>query len=144
VQEALKREFAYIFSGESYPGIPRIDLFDIENDPFSVGDMIIQPVNVLHYRLPVKGFRIGSFAYITDANYISDVEMQKLRDLDVLVLNALRREMHISHFTLDQAIHLAAELGAKKTYITHISHQLGLYSEVSKTLPRNVELAVDG
>jgi phosphoribosyl 1,2-cyclic phosphate phosphodiesterase len=144
VQEALKREFAYIFSDDRYPGIPRVDLHDLDNDTFSIGDLVLEPVNVLHYKLPVKGFRIRNFAYITDANFIADTEKQKLRNLDVLVLNSLRRESHISHFTFDEAIALAGELGAKKTYLTHISHQLGLHEEVSRQLPSSIELAIDG
>lgn len=144
VQEALKREFAYIFSNDRYPGIPRIDLFEFDDDPFTVGDLLIRPINVLHYKLPVKGFRIGSFAYVTDANFIAGEEKEKLRDLDVLVLNSLRREPHISHFTVEEAIALSRELKAGKTYLTHISHQLGTTAEISTQLPSNVELALDG
>ncbi len=144
VQEALKREFMYIFSEDRYPGIPRVDLYDLENDPFTIGDMVIEPVNVLHYKLPVKGFRINTFAYITDANFISEPEKKKLRNLDVLVLNSLRREHHVSHFTFEEAIAMVQELAPKKAYFTHISHQLGKHSEVSASLPPNIELAVDG
>jgi phosphoribosyl 1,2-cyclic phosphate phosphodiesterase len=144
VQDALKREFAYIFSEEKYPGIPRVDLYDLENDPISIGDITIIPINVMHYKLPVKGFRINNFAYITDANFIPEKEKEKLRGLDVLVLNSLRRETHISHFTFEEAIAMVKELGARKAYFTHISHQLGLHAEVSKALPPNIELAVDG
>ena len=144
VQEALKREFAYIFSDNHYPGIPRVDLHDLDDDTLNIGDLVIDPINVLHYKLPVKGFRIGTFAYITDANFIAESEKKKLRNLDVLVLNALRRESHISHFTFEEAIAMAQELGAKKTYLTHISHQLGLHAEVSKQLPPDIELAIDG
>lgn len=144
VQKALHREFAYIFSEEKYPGIPEIELHKIENDPFYVGDLFLEPINVLHYKLPVKGFRIQKFAYITDANFISQEEKDKLVNMDVLVLNTLRREPHISHFTLSQAIELVKELNPRKAYFTHIAHQLGLHDEVSKELPSNVELAFDG
>ncbi len=144
VQEALKREFAYIFAEEKYPGIPRVDLFELDNDPVTVGEILLRPVNVMHYKLPVKGFRIKNFAYITDANYISTEEKQKLSGLDVLVLNALRRESHISHFTLEEAIQLVHELNPRKAYFTHISHQLGKHADLSNTLPANIELAVDG
>jgi phosphoribosyl 1,2-cyclic phosphate phosphodiesterase len=144
VQEALKREFAYIFADEKYPGIPEIDVFDYDNEVFIVGDIILEPINVMHYKLPVKGFRVKNFAYITDANFIAETEKEKLKGLDVLVLNALRREPHISHFTLEEAIELAKELNPKKVYFTHISHQLGLHEEVNKELPANMELAVDG
>lgn len=144
VKSALRREFAYMFEEIQYPGIPQVDLYDYDNDPFTVGDITLEPVTVLHYKLPVKGFRINNFAYITDANFINETEKKKLMNLDVLVLNALRREPHVSHFTFDEAISLSRELKARKTYFTHISHQLGLHDEVSRELPYNIELAVDG
>lgn len=144
VEEALHREFAYIFSDEKYPGIPEIDIINFNNEPFKIGEITFEPINVLHYKLPVKGFKINKFAYITDANYISETEKQKLKNLDVLVLNALRNEPHVSHFTFTEALELIKELNPKKAYLTHISHQLGLHDEVSLKLPGNVELAVDG
>jgi phosphoribosyl 1,2-cyclic phosphate phosphodiesterase len=144
VQTALKREFAYIFAEEKYPGIPEIVLNKIENDPFYINDLFIEPINVLHYKLPVKCFKIQKFAYITDANFISQEEKEKIKNMDVLVVNSLRREPHISHFTLSEAIELVKELQPKKAYFTHIAHQLGLHSEVSKELPSNIELAFDG
>jgi phosphoribosyl 1,2-cyclic phosphate phosphodiesterase len=144
VQTALKREFAYIFSDEKYPGIPEIVLHELDNDIQNIGDLIVEPINVLHYKLPVKAFKIGSFAYVTDANFIPAEEKEKLRNLDVLVLNALRKETHISHFTFKEAIELVKELNPKKAYFTHISHQLGLHREVNKELPANIELAFDG
>ncbi len=143
VQQALKREFAYIFSEEKYPGIPEIVVHDFENDPFIIGDLSFTPINVMHYRLPVKGFRIRNFAYITDANFIPEQEKNKLRDLDVLVLNALRRETHVSHFTLDEAIALVNELKPRKAYLTHLSHQMGKHSDIARELPGNIELAID-
>lgn len=144
VQAALKREFAYIFSEEKYPGIPEVDLYTFDNEVFTVGDIVLEPVNVLHYKLPVKGFRVGDFAYVTDANFISETEKEKLRGLNVLVLNALRNEPHISHFTLQEALVLIKELNPRKAYLTHISHQLGTHEAVGNTLPDNVELAFDG
>lgn len=144
VETALQREFAYIFSEEKYPGIPEIDLINFDNEPFYVGDILLSPVNVMHYKLPVKGFRINDFAYVTDANFIPEDEKLKLKNLNVLVLNALRREPHVSHFTFEEAIDLVNELKPKKAYFTHISHQLGLHETVSKELPNNIELAVDG
>jgi phosphoribosyl 1,2-cyclic phosphate phosphodiesterase len=144
VETALHREFAYIFSEEKYPGIPEIDLINFDNEPFYVGDILLTPVNVMHYKLPVKGFRINDFAYVTDANFIPEEEKLKLKNLNVLVLNALRREPHVSHFTFEEAIDLVNELKPKKAYFTHISHQLGLHETVSKELPINIELAVDG
>ncbi len=144
VKEALKREFAYIFADLDYPGIPKIKLHTINDDSFMVGDMQIQPINVLHYKLPVKAFRVGNFTYITDANFISPEEKEKIKGSEIIVINALRRNEHISHFTFQEAIDLANELGAKKTYFTHISHQLGLHQEVNLELPSHIELAFDG
>lgn len=144
VQQAIKREFAYIFSEFKYPGIPEIDLITIGNAPFQVGDIILEPVEVFHMKLPVLGYRIGDFCYITDANFIAEEELAKLKGLKILVLNALRREDHPSHFNFQQAIEMANKIGARKTYFTHISHQLGLHSEVQEELPDHIELAHDG
>lgn len=144
VQQALKREFHYIFANEKYPGIPEVDLYDVENETFSIGDLVIEPINVMHYKLPVKAYRVRDFAYVTDANFISEAEKQKLRNLNVLVLNSLRKEAHISHFKFDEAVALVKELKPRKAYFTHISHQLGLHTEVNAELPSNIELAFDG
>lgn len=145
VQTALKREYQYIFTDFKYPGIPEINLHTIENDkPFLIEGVKVIPIQVLHYKLPVLGFRIGDFTYITDANFISDIEKEKIRGSKVLVLNALRREKHISHYTLDEAIALVNELEVPEAYFTHISHQLGLHSEVDQSLPSGMHLAYDG
>ncbi len=144
VQSAIKREFAYIFDNSPYPGIPKIDLHTISNIPFQVAGIPVLPIEVLHFKLPVLGFRFGNFSYITDANYISEAEKEKIVGSDVLVLNALRREAHISHFTLDEAIKMVEELKPKMAYFTHISHQLGLHEIVEKELPANVKIAYDG
>ena len=144
VQEAIKREFAYIFSDFKYPGIPEINLHLLENKLTTIDGVDFMPIEVMHYKLPVFGFRINDFTYITDANYISDKEKEKIKGSKVLVLNALRRESHISHFTFEQAIELVRELKPEKAYFTHISHQLGLHSDVSQELPSNIELAFDG
>lgn len=144
VQEAMKREFAYIFSDFKYPGIPEINLFLLENKPTTIHDILVTPIEVMHYKMPVFGFRVNNFTYITDANSISDEEKEKIKGSDVLILNALRRENHISHFTLKQAVELVEELKPKKAYFTHISHQLGLHDEVQLELPENIELAYDG
>lgn len=144
VQTALKREFSYVFSEEKYPGIPEINLITIENEPFTIHETKWLPIEVMHYRLPVKAYRIGDFAYVTDCNFISTEEKEKLKGLKVLVLSALRREKHVSHFTLNEAIEVIKELKPEKAYLTHISHQLGLHEEVSKELPPNIELAYDG
>ncbi len=142
-QAQLKREFEYVFNGFHYPGIPQINLHTISLDPFEVAGVPVIPIRVMHYKLPVLGFRIGNFAYITDANHIEPEEMQKIKGVDVLVLNALRHEKHISHFTLEEAIAVAQESNARQTYFTHISHQLGLHAEVDEQLPAGINLAHD-
>lgn len=144
VLEQIKTEFAYIFSADKYPGTPRVNLVEIENTPFHVNDLEFEPVEVMHYKLPVYGFRIGKFAYITDAKTISKEEKKKLFGLDVLVLNALQKEAHISHLTLAEALELIKEQQPKKAYLTHISHNLGLAQEVEPALPEGVSLAFDG
>jgi len=145
VIKALEREFHYIFQDEKYPGIPEIEIREINLKEFTIGDIQILPVEVMHYKLPVLGFVFNKkMAYITDANYISESEKDKLKNLDILILNALRREKHISHFTLNEAIELIQELKPQKAYLTHISHQLGKHEIVSKELPENIFLAYDG
>lgn len=143
VQNALKNEFSYIFSGMKYPGLPRVILHHIKEEGMNVQGVDITPIRALHYKLPVYGFRIGDFTYITDAKTISEEEKEKIKGSKVLVLNALRRDEHISHFTLEEAITLAQEIGAEKTYLTHISHQLGLHTDVEAELPEGVYLAYD-
>jgi phosphoribosyl 1,2-cyclic phosphate phosphodiesterase len=144
VQEGIRKEFHYIFSDFKYPGIPQINLHLLENKLTNIEGVDVLPIEVMHYKLPVFGFRIGDFTYITDANYISDEEKEKIKGSKILVLNALRREDHISHFTLQQAIDLVAELKPEKAYFTHISHQLGLHDTVNLELPATIELAYDG
>lgn len=144
VQDAIRREFAYIFSDFKYPGIPEINLHLLENKLTTIHGVDFLPIEVMHHQLPVLGFRIKDFTYITDANFISDKEKEKVKGSKVLVLNALRREDHISHFTIEQAIKLTHELKPEKAYFIHISHQLGLHAEVEKELPSNIHLAYDG
>lgn len=144
VQEAIRREFAYIFSDFKYPGIPEINLFLLENKSTVIHDITVLPIEVMHYKLPVFGFRVNDFTYITDVNAISDTEKEKIKGSKVLVLSALRREPHISHFNLEQAVEMVKELKPEKAYFTHISHQLGLHEDVQKELPVNIELAYDG
>ena len=144
VQHALKREFFYIFSGDDYPGIPKIDLHTITDQAFQINDIPFQPLPVLHMNLPVMGFRIGGFSYITDANQIPEATMKLIEGSDVLVLNALRKEKHISHFSLDEAVKIIEKVKAKKAYLTHISHQLGLHKDVDDQLPNHIRLAYDG
>ncbi len=143
VQHALKNEFSYIFSGINYPGIPRVILHPIENQLLNIQGVEVLPIRVMHFKLPVYGFRIGDFTYITDAKTISEEEKEKIKGTKILVLNALRREEHISHFTLSEAIDLAQEIGAEQTYFTHISHQLGTHEEVEAELPKGIHLAYD-
>lgn len=140
----LKREFEYVFAEKKYPGIPELVMNQIATAPFLIGNIVVQPIPVMHYKLPVLGFRIGNFAYITDANYISDSSMKLLEGVETLVLNALRIEPHISHFNLEEAIEVVKLLQPKKAYFTHISHLLGKHSKISKILPQNIELAYDG
>jgi phosphoribosyl 1,2-cyclic phosphate phosphodiesterase len=144
VQTALKREFYYIFSDFKYPGIPQVNLHSIDKEPFNIGDVKLTPIEVMHYKLPVLGFRIKDFTYITDAKTISDVEKEKIKGSKILVINALQRQSHISHFTLEEAIAFAQEIGAERTYFTHISHRLGKHADVSAELPANIHLAYDG
>ena len=144
VNDSIRRQFPYIFSEFKYPGIPEIDIHIIENKAFSIEDISILPVEVQQLKLPVFGYRIGGFTYITDANYISETEKEKIKGCDVIVLNALRREPHPSHFTLQEAIDLMIELKPKRAYFTHISHQLGLHNDVERELPSFIKLAYDG
>lgn len=144
VERAIRREFAYIFEEEKYPGIPQVELIRIKNEPFELFGTSVIPVEVSHYKLPVFGFRFGNFCYITDAKTISAHERNKIRGLKVLVINALRREPHASHLTLDEALDIIDDVRPEIAYITHISHQLGLHTEVESELPANVKLAYDG
>lgn len=144
VQASLKREFAYIFDEIKYPGVPQLNLHTIGHDPFDIGDIHFIPIEVMHYKLPVLGFRINDFTYITDAKTVSEAEKEKIKGSKILVINALQTENHISHFTLEEAISFAEEINAEKTYFTHISHRLGLHQVVSELLPPNIDLALDG
>ncbi len=145
VQEALKREFAYAFANIKYPGVPEIALEEINaKTPFTINGVTLIPILVYHYKLPVLGFRIGDFTYITDANFIPEEEKEKIKGSKIIVINALRRQTHISHFTLEEAIALMDELKPEKAYFTHISHQLGKHEDVSKELPAYIKLAYDG
>ncbi|WP_343668892.1 MBL fold metallo-hydrolase [Chitinophaga sp.] len=143
-QEGIMREFAYAFAEHKYPGIPELNLRTIGSEPFDVNGMLFTPINVMHHKMPVLGFRFGDFTYITDANFIAPEEKEKIIGSRVLVVNALRREKHISHFTLEEAIALAQELKIPQAYFTHISHQMGLHAEVSQELPAGMALAYDG
>lgn len=140
----LKNDFAYIFAKQDYPGLPQVELREIDTAPFSINDVSVTPLPVLHDKLPVLGFRIGDFSYITDANFIPDDTFERLAGTKILVLNALQQESHVSHFTLQQAIEVAQRVNADKTYFLHLSHKMGLHAEVSKTLPETIQFAYDG
>ena len=142
-EKALKREFSYAFSDKKYPGIPEINLNTITLEPFMIGDIPIIPIQVWHLKMPVLGFRFGKFTYITDANKIEEQEKDKIRGSEVMVLNALRKQTHISHYTLAEAIELVQELKIPTAYFTHISHQLGRHAEIENELPENIHLAYD-
>ncbi len=144
VQKALVREFPYVFDGTGYPGIPQVVVHPINLLPFSIGNNIFTPIEVLHYKLPILGFRVNDFTYITDAKTVPESEKEKIKGTKTLVINALQKQSHISHFTLEEAINFANEVGADMTYLTHISHRLGTHFDVSKELPGNIELAYDG
>ncbi|MGB3618732.1 MAG: MBL fold metallo-hydrolase [Catalinimonas sp.] len=144
VLDQLRREYAYVFADERYPGAPRLEPREISNALFEAEGVPVLPVDVVHYRLPVFGFRIGNFSYVTDAGAIAETEKEKLLGSEVLVLNALRHEPHPSHFTLSQALTLVEELRPERAYFTHISHLLGEHRQVEKTLPEGVQLAYDG
>lgn len=143
-EEAIKREFAYAFSDKKYPGIPSLNLNTIDENPFQIGDIPVMPIVVWHLKMPVLGFRFGRFTYITDANRIEEEEKEKIRGSEVMVLNALRTEKHISHFTLDEAVAQVQELAVPSAYFIHMSHQLGRHQQVNAALPNGIELAWDG
>jgi len=143
-EEALRRDFYYAFTDTKYPGIPELNLNTINLEPFTIGDIPVIPILVWHLKMPVMGFRFGKFTYITDANRIEESEKEKIRGSEVMVLNALRKQKHISHFTLDEAIGMVQELQVPAAYFTHISHQLGRHAEIEAELPAHIHLAWDG
>jgi phosphoribosyl 1,2-cyclic phosphate phosphodiesterase len=143
-EEAIKREFGYAFSDKKYPGVPELNLNTITDEPFFIGDIPITPILVWHLKMPVLGFRFGKFTYITDANRIEETEKEKIKGSEVVVLNALRKQHHISHFTLAEAIDLVQEMKIPKAWFTHISHQLGKHEEIESELPEGIHLAYDG
>ena len=143
-EEAIRREFYYAFSSTKYPGLPELNFHNITLDPFIVGDIEVTPIQVWHLKMPVLGFRFGKFTYITDANRIEENEKEKIKGSEVLVLNALRKQKHISHFSLEEAVDLAQELKIPTSYFTHISHQLGRHADIENELPDGIHLAYDG
>ncbi len=143
-EEAIRRDFYYAFSDNHYPGTPELHMHSIGDENFFVGDIEVQPIKVMHHKMPVLGFRMGNFTYITDANYIEITELNKIKGSSVLVLNALRKEKHLSHFTLQEALDIATISAVPEVYFTHISHQLGLHDTINAELPAHVKLAYDG
>ena len=143
VIDQLKREFHYAFAEIKYPGVPEVIPFEISNHVFEVEGLQITPIEGLHHKLPVFGFRIKDFSYITDMNFISDVEIEKLKGSKVLVVNALQKTEHLSHFTLQEALELIEKVNPETAYLTHLSHKMGKHALVSKELPSNVKIAVD-
>lgn len=143
-EEALRRDFYYAFSDTKYPGVPEINLNTITDQPFFVNELLIQPVLVWHMKMPVLGFRFGPFTYITDANFIEPAEKEKIKGSEVMVVNALRKEKHISHYNLEEAVALVQELQVPEAYFTHISHQLGLHNSIENELPAGIHLSYDG
>jgi phosphoribosyl 1,2-cyclic phosphate phosphodiesterase len=142
--DGLMREFAYAFADKKYPGVPNLELNTIGMEQFTIGDIPVLPILVWHMKMPVYGYRFGDFTYITDANRIDEEEKQKIRGSKVMVVNALRKEKHISHYNLQEAIDLVQELEVPEAYFTHISHQLGLHNEIENSLPPGIHLAYDG
>jgi phosphoribosyl 1,2-cyclic phosphate phosphodiesterase len=144
VLSTIKREFSYAFTEKKYPGVPEIELNTIDDRPFFIENLKIIPIRGVHFKLPVLGFRIGNLAYLTDMNQLPESERYKLKDLDVLIINALRIKTHVSHFNLEQALDIIKLSQPKQAYLTHISHKLGLYQDLIQQLPSKVLPAYDG
>jgi phosphoribosyl 1,2-cyclic phosphate phosphodiesterase len=144
VLEQLKQEYAYVFNENNYPGVPKVSVNELTNHPFEVEGIEITPIDTLHYKLPVFGFRVNDFVYITDTNYISEPEMEKMKNADVLVLNALHQSEHISHYNLQQALDVIKLVNPKKAFLVHMSHQMGLHKDIAAILPEDVYMAYDG
>ena len=144
VEEALIREFPYVFSTYKYPGVPEVKIHNIKNEPFTIGGVEVLPIEALHYKLSVFGYRIKDFVYLTDISAITEKEKEKMKGAKVIVLDALRKTPHISHLSMQQAVDLLEELQPKKGYLIHISHLMGLHNEVIKELPNIIKPAHDG
>ena len=146
VIDQLRQEFSYVFvdKDKKYPGVLNVDVNYIENKPFKINEVEIIPIDVLHYKLPVFGFRIKDFTYLTDVSHIPDEEFEKIKGSRFVIIDALQKEDHISHFTLNQAVEISQKLNPEKAYFTHISHKMGLHADIEKELPENIELSYDG
>ncbi|MFV0590217.1 MAG: MBL fold metallo-hydrolase [Draconibacterium sp.] len=144
VQEAIRRIFSYVFAENKYPGIPKMYLKNVDQTPFAIDGIEIVPIRCFHHKLPVYGYRIGDLTYITDTNSIPDSELEKIKGSKVLIINTLRKEKHISHFNLEEALAVIESVQPEKAYLTHISHAFGLHADVEKELPEHVFMAYDG
>ncbi len=144
VQEAIRRIFHYVFADFKYPGVPEMKLHPVKDHPLLIDNVKFTPIRCFHHKLPVYGFRVGDLTYITDTNFIPDEEMAKIEGTKILVINALRKEKHISHFNLEEALIMAGKIGAEKTFLTHLSHQFGFHQNIQAELPDGVFVAFDG
>lgn len=144
VGDALRNEYSYVFAKHKYPGIPQFNLKEIELDPFKLDGIEIIPIRAFHHKLPVLGFRIEDLCYLTDINFIPEEEKSKIIGSKYIIIDALRKQKHISHFSLSEAIKTINEFSPRKSFLIHMSHKMGLHAEVSKELPQNIELAYDG
>ena len=144
VLNVIQRNMPYCFGENKYPNVPTIHLNEIDENAFFIDHLKVLPIRIMHAKLPILGFRIGNLAYLTDVKTMDDKAIEQLQNLDVLILNALRIKKHIAHLSLDEALELAARIGAKKTYFTHMSHDMGLHEDVNQLLPENIQLAYDG
>jgi phosphoribosyl 1,2-cyclic phosphate phosphodiesterase len=145
VQAELMQQFSYAFSATKYPGAPEIKIHQINAaDPITIGDLVFQPIQVMHYKLPVLGFRLFNFTYITDANYISEKELKKVEGTEIFVLNALQYDPHISHYTVPEAVAIMEKIQPAQGIFIHMSHRLGLHAEEEKKLPDFIRFAYDG
>ncbi len=144
VAENLKTIFNYAFAENRYPGTPQMELLHIDGEPFRVKGIDVIPIRLYHHKLPVYGFRFGKFAYLTDFNRIEKEELAKLIGVETLIICALRKSIHISHLNLSEALRLAGEIGSSRTYLTHMSHEMGFHAELVKELPEGIEPAFDG
>jgi len=141
--ESIKTQFPYIFYSGRYFGVPQITLNTIGDEPFTISGIEFKPIRIMHQDLPITGYRIGDFTYITDANHIDAAELDKVRGSKVIVLNALRNSRHVSHFSLSEALEILEDLKPERAYLTHISHFLGKQEDVEKKLPPHIRLAYD-
>lgn len=144
VQIAIKRIFDYVFADNKYPGIPEMRLHLVENKPFDIDGFQFVPIRCYHHQLPVFGYRFGKITYITDTNFIPDVELEKIKGTEILIINALRKEKHISHLNLSEALEIIETINPREAYLTHISHSFGKHADIQALLPENVYLAYDG